>query len=199
VLRSHVVLDPRTIAPERIRPLKRTEYERMVELGLFEDERVELLAGQLIEMSPQGEPHAFVVAELGAQLTVALVGRARVRQHSPLALSDDSVPEPDIAVVPLDSDGSRRPDWAHLVVEVSDSSLRKDRDAKGPLYAAAGIPEYWIVNLVDGVLEVYTDPTPSGYQARETYGRDAEVAPRAFPDVMVRVGEILPASSQRLD
>lgn len=192
MLPSHVVLDPKVLYPERIRPLKRVEYERMVELGLFEDERVELLAGQLIEMSPQGEPHAFVVAELGARLTVALFERARVRQHSPLAVSEDSVPEPDIALVPLTSAGSSRPFWAHLVIEVSDSSLRKDRAAKGLVYAAAGIPEYWIVNLNDGVLEVYTDPSPSGYQTRETVDRDAEVAARAFPEAVLRVGDFLP-------
>jgi Uma2 family endonuclease len=192
VLPSYVVVDPRQIHPETIRRISRAEYHRIAELGLFEDERVELLAGLLIEMSPQKSPHAGATAELGEKLTLALAGRAKVRQQLPLALSEDSEPEPDIAVVPMAVYYDEHPTSAYLLAEVADSSLRKDREIKGPLYAAAGIAEYWIVNLVDGVLEVYTDPSPSGYEARETFGRDAEVAPRAFPETTLRVGDFLP-------
>jgi Uma2 family endonuclease len=183
------VLDPRPLYPEQPRPLRRVEYERMVELGLFDDERIELLRGTLVTMTPQKGQHANAAARLGEALTLALQGRAHVRQHSPLALLEDSEPEPDVAVVPLGDYSRVHPSSAHLVAEIADSSLRKDRQVKADLYAEAGIAEYWIVNLVDSVLEVHRDPSGDHYATVTSFGKNASVALLAFPDVRVRVSD----------
>jgi Uma2 family endonuclease len=184
------VLDPAPLYPEKLRPLRRVEYERMVELGLFEDERIELLRGALVAMSPQKGPHANGTARLGESLIVALAGRAHVRQHSPIALSEDSEPGPDIAVVALGDYSKEHPATALLVVEVADSSLRKDRQVKADLYAEAGINEYWILNVVDLVLEVHRDPAGDHYASVTSHGRSATVSMLAFPDVHVRVADL---------
>jgi Uma2 family endonuclease len=184
------VIDPGPLYPETVRPLRRVEYERMVELGLFDEERIELLRGALVAMSPQKGPHANGAARLGEILIVALHGRAHVRQHSPLALSDDSEPEPDIAVVALGDYTMAHPSTALLVVEVADSSLRKDRQVKADLYAEAGIAEYWILNVVDAVLEVYRDPAGDHYATVTSHTKSATVSPLAFPDVQVRVASL---------
>jgi Uma2 family endonuclease len=186
-----VTLDAASLLPERVRPLHRREYERMVELGLFDDERIELLRGALVEMSPQGAPHSDVTERLAATLYEALRGRARVRSHSPLALSDDSEPEPDIAVVPPGDYSRELPRAALLVVEVADSSLRKDRRIKAELYAEAGVPEYWLVNLVDGVIELHSDPREGRYQNVTSHGRAARLTPGLLAGVVVDVGALL--------
>jgi Uma2 family endonuclease len=188
---ARVVLDPGPLFPETVRPLRRVEYERIVDLGLFEDERVELLRGALVAMSPQKGPHANGAARLGEALALALRGRAHVRQHSPLALSDDSEPEPDIAVVAPGDYAKAHPQTALLVAEVADSSLRKDRHVKADLYAEANIPEYWILNVVDGVLEVYRSPTADHYASVSSHDRSSTVTPLAFPDVVVAVADLL--------
>jgi Uma2 family endonuclease len=187
------MVDLESLAPERIRPLKRVEYEEMVRLGLFEDERIELLAGMLVEMSPQSEAHAYAVQRLTELLVIGLHGLAVVRPQLPMALSDDSEPEPDFIVAPLVDYSHQHPGEAYLIVEVAQSSLRKDRRVKGLLYAAAGVPEYWIVNVVEGVFEVHRDPRPEGYASVTRAGRGESVAPLRFPDVAVRVDDVLPA------
>jgi Uma2 family endonuclease len=186
------MVDLESLAPERIRPLKRVEYEKMVELGLFEDERIELLAGFLVEMSPQSEAHAYAVQRLNELLVVGLHGRAVIRPQCPMALSDDSEPEPDFIVAPPVDYSHEHPGEAYLIVEVAQSSLRKDRRLKWLLYAAAGVPEYWIVNVVDGVFEVYRDPQPDGYASVTRAGRGESVAPLRFPDLVIRVDDVLP-------
>ena len=121
---------------ESLRPLRRREYNCLVELGVFDEERVELLDGVLVSMNPQGAEHAEVTAFLAERLTVSLSGRARVRAHSPLSLSDESEPEPDIAVVPAGDYARAHPTRALHLIEVADSSLRRDRELKAVLYAA---------------------------------------------------------------
>jgi len=185
------VLDPGPLSPERIRPLRRREYERLVELGLFGDERIELLRGALVAMSPQGPSHADAVDRLGAHLVSVLGGRARVRQHSPLALGDDSEPEPDIAVVPNGDYSHEHPASALLVIEVADSSLRKDRELKGLLHAAAGIPEYWIVNLADHGVEIHRAPSAAGYSRITRHPQTETLALAIYPDATVCVGDVL--------
>jgi Uma2 family endonuclease len=186
-----VTLDADSLLPERVRPLRRSEFERLVELGVFDDERVELLGGVLIEMSPQGASHSTVSARLHGLLHDALRRRAEVRAHSPIALSDDSEPEPDVAVVPLGDYGRELPSEAHLVVEVSDSSLRKDRRIKTELYASAGVPEYWIVNLVERVVEMHRAPADGRYTDVKTCRPGERVALSAFPDVEVDASQLL--------
>src|SRR5262245_52839464 len=135
-----------SIDPALVRPWKRSEYDQMIALGLFDNERVELIGGVLVKISPQNAPHSSTVQMLYELLMAPLRGRFTLRIQLPLALSDDSEPEPDIAIVPLGRYATEHPTTALLVIEVSDSSLKTDR-TKAAIYASAAIGEYWIVNL----------------------------------------------------
>lgn len=163
----------------------------MVELGLFEDERVELLEGMIVTMSPQGPDHADVVAELTEILVGALAGRARVRPQSAYAASETSEPEPDIAVVPPGRHRKAHPDTAYLVVEVARTSRKKDREVKPQIYAAAGVEEYWVVDLVDEEIVVHRDPDGEAFRIVTTSARGEEVAMSRFSDVRIAVDRIL--------
>ncbi len=158
------MLDLQSLGPEKLRPIKRAEYDRMVEAGLFVDERIELLDGFLVRMTPIGSPHSSAVDRLMHTFVVALDGGAHVRVQGPFAASDDSEPEPDVAVYPLGSYRREHPSQALLVIEVADSSLAIDRRVKAPLYARANVPEYWIVDVNDEAIEVYSDPREGRYQ-----------------------------------
>ena len=163
----------------------------MVELGWFDDERVELLHGVLVKMSPQLAPHASTVQRLNQLLMVRLQGRFTLRIQSPLALSNDSEPEPDVSIVPLGDYDTEHPCTALLVIEVSDTTLRKDR-GKASVYASAGIAEYWIVNINARTVEVYRSPEADRYAEVRTL-RDGESLQPAGPiDVALAVSEILP-------
>lgn len=178
------------VAPERLRPLRRAEYERMVDQGLFQDERIELLKGAIVEMSPQGAPHAATVQRL-TRLAIALNGRAEVRIQLPLAVTDDSLPEPDLALVaPGDYDRSH-PTTAFLVVEVADSSLNKDRSIKAELYARAAVPEYWIANIASRTIEVHSEPLGGRYTRVTPYRPGEVIRLTSFGDVEVAVADIL--------
>jgi Uma2 family endonuclease len=179
------------IAPERVRPLRRPEYEKMVAEGRFEGERVELLEGVIVEMSPQDPRHAGAVQRLTRVLGRALAGRADVRVQLPLAVAEHSLPEPDVALVELEDFDEVHPTKAFLVVEVAEASLRKDRSVKAALYARAGVPEYWVVNLVDRLIEVHGDIVGAAYTAVTTAGPGESIRLRAFPDVEVAVGDIV--------
>ena len=176
--------------PELVRPLKRSEYDRMIELGLFEDERVELIRGVLVKMSPQLAPHASTVQKLNQLLITRLQGRFVVRSQLPIALSDDTEPEPDIALVPPGDYETEHPHTASLIIEVSDTTL-KDR-AKATVYASAGIGEYWIVNLAARTVEVHVSPDGDRYAEVRTLRAGDSLRPAALPDVTVAVAEILP-------
>ena len=174
------VLPLHAIDPQAFRPLKRVEYERLVDLGAFEDEKVELLYGTIVQMSPIGEPHNAVMAKLTELLILALHTRARVRPASSFAAGDISEPEPDLLVVPrIEFPG--RPDTGFLVIEISESSLRTDRKIKKTLYAESGIPEYWIVNLIDHVIEVHDSPASGKYTRSKTYSAGESIRIGAFP------------------
>lgn len=186
-----IVLDPELLAPERVRPLYRREYDRLVELGVFVDERVELLRGVLVEMTPQGAPHAHVVSRLTDALHPRLGRRAQIRIQLPVALSEDSEPEPDVALVPRGDYSREHPSEALLLIEVAHSSLRKDLELKAALYAEAGVREYWVVDLRDDALVVHRDPSGGAYRDVHSLGRGQQVTPIAFPDVVVPVEELL--------
>jgi len=185
----------------KTRRWRRVEYERLVDLGIFVGERLELLGGLLVVREPQGSPHAAIVTQVGQVLAAAFGAGWHVRLHAPLALDEDSEPEPDVAVVAGTPREylSAHPPTAALVVEVADSSLRLDRRFKGGLYARAGLPEYWIVSLVDGVVEVHRAPQPA---ADAAYGRayrsvnlvrpPATVTPLAAPGARIPVADLLP-------
>ena len=185
------MLNPDLLAPEKLRPLRREEYDRLVELGAFEDERIELLYGSLIEMTPQGAPHAEVIRRLNRMLVIAVGDRAIVQVQSPFAASDDSEPEPDLAIVPTGDYSRSHPSQALLIIEVADSSARKDRVLKAELYASAGVPEYWLVDLARSVIEVRTKPLAGRYSELASRLRGEMLQPLAFPDISVTVSDLL--------
>jgi Uma2 family endonuclease len=188
-------------APFTSRRWRRVEYERLVDVGVFEGEPLELIAGDLIVAEPKGSPHAAAVGTAGDALRAALPSGWTVRIQDPLALDDESAPEPDVVVVR----GSHA-DYRHahparpaLVVEVAESSLAFDRLQKGSLYARAGIVDYWIVNLVDRVLEVYRHPAadltaPFGwrYVSVERLRPPDAVTPLGVPTAAIPVAALLP-------
>ncbi len=174
-----------------IRRLTRREFGRLVEAGAFEGEKVELLAGFLVEKMTQGPRHAEVLMRVGELLMRRLEGRARVRIQVPLALSEDSEPEPDVFVVPLGSYLEGHPSRAYWVIEVSSSSIRLDRGLKARLYATAGVPEYWIVDVDGGVVEVHTEPANGAYARTARHALGEAVRSTSFPDVEIRVEELL--------
>lgn len=185
------MLAARDVWPERIRPLRRVEYEALVERGLFQESRVELLCGSLVDMAPQGPRHADVAERLAARLLRSLPASVRVRVHSPLALSEDSEPEPDIAVVPAGDYRRAHPTLALLVVEIADASVLKDRGIKSGLYAMAGVPEYWIVNLQEDLIEAHRRPVAGRYEEVHRIGPTGVLAPADFPEVRIEAAEIL--------
>lgn len=162
------------LAAERIRPLKRVEYERLVEAGVFDDERIELLEGVIVEMSPQDPRHSGTVARLAELLTRLVSADCHVRSLLPFGASDDSLPEPDIAVVPRGDYDEAHPRRAHLIVEVANTSLRKDRSIKSALYARAGVPEYWVVDVADRRVEIRNQPKAGAYTST-TIARPGDV------------------------
>jgi Uma2 family endonuclease len=182
------------VPPESLRRISRVEYETMVEAGLFADERVELLYGSIVTMSPKGTKHEATIQRLTARLVVALSERAAVRIQSSFAASDGSEPEPDVAVVPRGDYDDHHPTEANLLIEVAESSLATDRGPKAQLYAECGVPEYWVVNLIDNMIEVHTDIIRGVYTSVTPCRPGQTVAPRAFPDVAIAVREILPKS-----
>ena len=179
----------------------RARYDRMVESGFFgPEDRVELLDGLLVVREPQGGLHAMTVGLVRAALERAFRGGYHVREEKPVALDDLSEPEPDVVVVRgRVRDYPSHPSAPVLVVEVADSSLMLDRVRKGDLYARAGVADYWIVNLVDMVLEVYRDPVRTSsrrtgwtYASVRLLKRNATVTPLAAPRARIRVATMLP-------
>ena len=180
----------------------RHQYDRLIEHGLLdEDDPIELLDGLLLVKEPQASPHRTSIILTAKALERAFGEGWFVQTQSPIVLDDRSEPEPDVCVVrgsPRDYVEShpRRP---VLVVEVAQSGLRLARGRKAVVYARARITDYWIVNLVDRVLEVHREPARPGtarrawgYLAIETLGADASITPIAAPDALVRVADVLP-------
>jgi Uma2 family endonuclease len=190
------------LPPVRTRRFRRVEYERLTEMGFFRPgERLELIDGYLLVREPQGSPHATAV-QLTSDALRAAFGRGwYVRSQFPVALDDDSEPEPDVAVVrgqPRDYRDAH-PSECVLVVEVSESSLAFDRQYKASLYARAGVAEYWIVNLIERVLEVRRYPEPSdtapygwSYRTLDVLAPPATLAPLAAPGASASVADLLP-------
>jgi len=189
------VFEALPLGNDRIRPLKRAEYDRMIELGLFdEDERLELLEGILVAVRPPGAPHAYAVQSLDAILQRAFAGRSDVivRAQLPLALGTDSEPEPDVAVVPSADYAAFHPSTALLVVEVAQESAAKDRQWKARVYASAGISEYWVFDLKQRVVDVHREPRGGRYEQVTRHGEDAVLQPRSILGVEVLVKAVLP-------
>jgi len=170
-----------------------SDYHRMVECGLLRDRRVELLRGDIVEMSPESPIH-YATAKRGSKyLETLLSGRADVRFNGPITLAD-SEPEPDIAIVRLPESAyfDRHPFAADIywIVEVAKSSLKTDRDIKAEIYGIAGIPEYWLLDLGGQCLTVFRTPQAGHYTEEQTLSTGA-IAPLAFPDIEVSVERLL--------
>lgn len=190
------------ISPTRTRRWTRREYERLIDAGVFRPgERLELLAGHLVVSEPQGSLHATAIGLVEDALRGCFGSGWHVRVQMPIALDDESEPEPDVAVVP----GGRRdyelahPERPTLLVEVSESSLGDDRGAKAALYARAGVAEYWIVNVVGRSLEVRREPlqtanVPLGwsYKVVMILEPGGSVSPLACPAARIQVTDLLP-------
>jgi Uma2 family endonuclease len=178
-------------AAEKVRPLRRIEYDKLVALGVFQGERIELIDGALLQMSPIGPPHCATVDRLTELFVLALAGRARVRIQGSFAAGELSEPEPDLSVLPLADYDAEHPQQAHLIVEVADSSLSHDRGRKARLYAECGVPEYWIVNLVQHTVEVHRLPSARQYEQVSTHPKGSRLRLVAFPDVELSVDDFL--------
>ena len=186
----------------RTRRFTRAEYDRLIELGIFQPgEEIELIGGELVVAEPQGAPHYTAIRRTAKALEVAFGRGWEVRTEGPIALDDDSEPEPDVAVVPgKPEDYSRsHPSRPVLTVEIAESSLAVDRRHKGSVYARAGLADYWVLNLVERVLEVYREPQPDAaarfgwrYARVEVFDASARVSPLAKPDSSVPVAALLP-------
>jgi Uma2 family endonuclease len=178
------------LTPQRVRPLRRAEYERLVAEGAFGDERVELLGGVIVEISPRDPRHAFAIERLNALLVPLARGKASLRPQLSFVASDDTVPEPDLTLVSLADYSIAHPTRAFLVIEVANSSLRMDRSIKAEIYARAGVPEYWVVDLVGRCVEVRTEPEAGVYTKLETARPGQMLAVRCL-DAEVDVSDFL--------
>lgn len=172
------------------------DYHRMVECGILsEDDRVELLAGQVIPMTPIGSPHAGCVNRLTRMLIHALGDRATIAVQNPAVLDNWSEPQPDVAVLKPRTDGYAAvhpgPADVLLLIEVADSSVARDREVKLPLYAAASMPEVWLVDLPGDHIQIHRDRGTAGYGSVRIARRGETVTPLVFPDIAFSVDEIL--------
>ena len=180
----------------------RAEYDRLIALGIIqEDERLELLVGELVLRDRQSPGHAYAIEAVSEALRNAIAPGSHARILSPIALDGESEPEPDVSVVPgaIRDYRDDHPSQPTFLVEVADTSLTFDREHKGGLYARARVPEYWIVNLIDRVLEVYREPGPDtsalygwAYRAVQSLSADEHVTPLAAPSARIPIADLLP-------
>ncbi|WP_072013742.1 Uma2 family endonuclease [Myxosarcina sp. GI1] len=170
------------------------EYHHMIETGLLDNRRVELLKGEIVEMSPEGEAHAYFSSEAEDYLRGLLGNRVTIRSGKPITLPDSSEPEPDIAVVQK----LGREYLAHhpypknifWLIEYANSSLEKDLNIKTKIYAEVGIKEYWVINLKKRQLIVFREPQETEYASRSTLNTGI-IYSLAFPDVAIEVNAII--------
>ncbi len=201
----HPGLDAELPGPEKLpaRRWTREEFFQMLDLGWFQGRRVALIDGEVLEMPAQKDYHGAAVTLTMDALRLAFGPGFWVRNQMSLDLSPRSVPDPDLAVVPGSPRGvtatSTTPTSALLVVEVAETTLAYDRNHKGSLYAAGGIADYWIVNLVQRQLEVYRDPVADStqlfgyrYNSRTILDPPDEVSPLAAPQASITVADLLP-------
>ena len=188
------------MAAQTIKTWTRSEYERLVELGMLTpDDRAELVDGLIVKKMTHNPPH-FTALGLAEDWLRSIVGpRRHVRAQGPIALSDMSEPEPDLVVVA----GSRghyasrhpKPEEVELLVEISHSSIDRDRRLKAPLYARAGVRELWIVDLDNRRLELHREPGPGGYRNVTTLAEDDSATPLFAPSEHVKVANLIPTSN----
>ena len=184
----------------RTRRWTRIEYDRLIDAGFFRPgDHVELLGGQMVVAEPQGSRHFATLRATQEALREAFGDRWEIRGRGPIALDDESEPEPDLAVVPGTFRDYRaaHPSSPSLVIEISETSLALDRAHKGSLYARAALADYWIVNLPERRLEVYRDPEPDAtapfgwrYRSVTVLEPGAAVSPLARPDLRIQISDL---------
>ena len=172
------------------------EYHLMVDAGILkEDDRIELIKGEIVQMSPIGRFHAACVKRLNELFILRLPQLATVGVQDPIELDDNSEPQPDLVLLQRRADfyrsGHPQPQDILLIVEVADTTVESDREVKIPLYANSGIVEVWLVNIPAECIEVYRQPSVNGYQSMQVFGRGQSIIVAAFPDVNFTVDEVL--------
>ncbi|MCL4370495.1 MAG: Uma2 family endonuclease [Chloroflexi bacterium] len=173
------------------------EYHWMARVGILgEDDRVELVDGEIVEMTPIGHRHAACVNRLAELFSQTLGNTAIVSVQNPVRLGQYSEPQPDLALLRRKPDfyasGHPTPEDVFLIVEVAGSSIEPDRRVKIPLYARSGVLEAWLVELDQETLTMYRDPAPDGYHTVRVVRRGEQVAPAAFPSHSLAISDILP-------
>ncbi len=177
------------------RRLKLWEFEHLVAAGAFEDEHVELLFGEMLPMSPRGAAHRWLTTQLLRRFITALGDRAAVQGQCSMRAAADSMPEPDLAVIPHDEDRpDRLPERALLIIEVADTSRKKDLGPKARLYALSLCPHYWVFDLEKRLVRVHADPRDGEYRLVSTLvpGQGATLAVPDFPDIVLPIDELFP-------
>jgi len=173
-----------------------SQYHQMSEAGIFsENDKVELINGEIIEMSPIGRRHTACVNRLNSVFSQLLGNKVIIAVQNPIILNNLSEPEPDIALLKPRADfyesGHPQPQDIFLLIEVADSSLEYDRDVKIPLYATSGISEVWLVDIYEQVIIVYRYPSENGYSDIQTLSRGEKLSIQAFPEINLVVNDIL--------
>jgi len=186
-----------TEAPFTLRKWTVKEYHKLGEIGIFHpEERVELIEGNILKISKKGTVHASATRRTATLLHNLLENQATVYDKSPIALDDNSEPEPDIALVridPLDyATHHPTPSEVYLIIEVADSSLAYDREIKAKIYARSGIVDYWVLNVNERQLHVFREPADDGYQSEVILGEFSRISPLQFPAFNIAIGEMLP-------
>jgi Uma2 family endonuclease len=172
------------------------DYHRMIESGILdEDDRVELLAGQIVKMAAKGTAHGAAITRTTRLLNNRLAGLVLVRLQDPIQLNDYSEPEPDISVVitdPLDyEDHHPTASEVYLIIEIADTTLRNDCGTKAKIYAQSGIIDYWVLNVNDRQLHVFREPSQEGYKSELILADSMTISPLHFPDISFMVSEML--------
>lgn len=171
------------------------QYHQMIAAGILDDCHVELLRGEIVQMSPEGTPHASKRISTQERLSQLLGNSVQIRPAAPITLPDGSEPEPDLAIVQRVEDNYLShhpyPENIFWVIEYSNTSLAKDLGIKAEIYAAAGIREYWVVNLQENKLVVFRDPVNGEYRSQQEFTA-GNISPLAFPDAVVSVSWLLP-------
>lgn len=186
-----------TEAPFTIRKWTVKEYHKLGELGFFHpEERVELISGNIITISAKGTANTSATRRTANVLRDILGNQVDVYNKSPIALDDNSEPEPDIALVRIDpfdyATHHPTPSEVYLIIEVADSSLTFDREIKAKAYARSGIADYWVLNVNDRQLHVFREPAENGYQSELILGENGSISPLQFPTVNIAIQAMLP-------
>ena len=186
-----------TEAPFTLRKWTVKEYHKLGEIDFFNpEERLELIEGNIIKISAKGTVHASATRRTASLLHNLVGNQAAVYNKSPIALDDNSEPEPDIAVVRIDpfdyATHHPTPSEVYLIIEVADSSLTFDREIKAKIYARSGIADYWVLNVGDRQLHVFREPTENGYQSEVILGETASISPIEFPAFNIAIQAMLP-------